>query len=197
MSQQGSYSCPSEQFSSPPRCRSLGPRPSFDQSPDSPPFHTICSSPDTSDSSIVEKLTSERYNDYTRTHRPFSSPIRSEPRTRRQAERRQQALEEKALKMRGGRDQMHLDVMKLQKESEQRALAEQAAEHSLNPDAAAELELQERAVYRRPSTNHDGDDDDEDEDELIHLLAEREYCEQLLQLEQQQIEDMLARFSIT
>lgn len=92
---------------------------------------------------------------------------------------------------------MQLDVMKLQKESEQRALAEQAAEHSLNPDAAAELELQERAIYRRPSANNDGDDDDEDEDELIHLLAEREYCEQLLQLEQQQIEDMLARFSIT
>lgn len=77
---------------------------------------------------------------------------------------------------------MEKDVMDLEKGSELRLLAQEANLHHLDPDEAADLELEQEEL---------------EEEELIALLNERDEYERLLELEQQQIEDALAHFSIS
>ncbi|KAM3164416.1 hypothetical protein ACU8KH_01321 [Lachancea thermotolerans] len=176
-------------FSSPPRVEH---RSYYDQSPDSPPsYDTKLSTPTSGlDASVVDKLTSERRRNYQRVKQPFSSPLKAEkhsgsrpsPQRRQQNEQRHRERESRAMKARGGAFKMEKDVMDLEKKCELRLLEREAEFYQLDPDDVAALESEQEAL---------------EDEELVALLQEREEYEKLLELEQQQIEEALACFTLS
>ncbi|CUS21539.1 LAQU0S03e04874g1_1 [Lachancea quebecensis] len=176
-------------LSSPPR---IEPRSHYDQSPDSPPpYDTQLSTPTSRlDASVVDKLTSERRRNYQRVKQPLSSPLKAErrsgsrpsPQKQQQNAQRHRERESRAMKARGGALKMEKDVMDLEKRCELRLLEKEAEFYELDPDDAAALESEQEAL---------------EDEELVALLQEREEYEKLLELEQQQIEEALACFTIS
>lgn len=77
---------------------------------------------------------------------------------------------------------MEKDVMDLEKKCELRLLEREAEFYQLDPDDVAALESEQEAL---------------EDEELVALLQEREEYEKLLELEQQQIEEALACFTLS
>ncbi|SCU87246.1 LAMI_0D05314g1_1 [Lachancea mirantina] len=163
--------------SSPPSVRS---RPLFDQSPDSPPY-TGVSTP-FSDTSVVEKLSDQRSAGHRRSMQPLSSPIRADSQMRQMTTERQQARDRRAMRMRGGIDKMERQVAQLEQIQERRVLDSQATYHMLDPEKAAALEREQ---------------EEQEDDETLRFIEEYQWCEDELRREQELIEAMLARFSIS